>query len=173
MRKIENEHLCVMVDDQGAQLSSLYDKKAGRELLWSADPAVWGYHAPVLFPFVGMVNEGQYRYKGNTYKIRQHGFARQSLFECVDHSDLSVTHRLVSGDETRKLFPMDFCLEEYIQYLTEHPHVALFEDGKLKYEIYRQYVGDVPSFDVQITGRARNYVSSLDNMGGVIVSLYY
>ena len=111
MRKIENEYLCVMVDDQGAQLSSLYDKKTGRELLWSADPAVWGYHAPVLFPFVGMVNNGQYRYKGETYQIRQHGFARQSLFECTAHTDLSVTHRLTAGDETRKLFPMDFCLE--------------------------------------------------------------
>ena len=68
---------------------------------------------------------------------------------------------------------MDFCLEEYIQYLEEHPHVALFEDGQLKYEVYRQYVGEDASFDIQVTGRARSYVSSLDNMGGVITVFEY
>lgn len=82
-------------------------------------------------------------------------------------------YRYVGKGHAAVMHHMDFCLEEYIQYLTEHPHVALFEDGKLKYEIYRQYVGDVPSFDVQITGRARNYVSSLDNMGGVITVFEY
>jgi hypothetical protein len=82
-------------------------------------------------------------------------------------------YRYVGKGHAAVMHHMDFCLEEYIQYLTEHPHVALFEDGKLKYEIYRQYVGDAPSFDVQITGRARNYVSSLDNMGGVITVFEY
>ena len=51
--------------------------------------------------------------------------------------------------------------------------MALFEDGQLKYEVYRTYVGDAASFDIQITGRARNYVSSLDNMGGVITVFEY
>ena len=58
-----------------------------------------------------MVNGGAYRYAGKTYQIRQHGFVRQSLFECVDRTDLSVTHRLVPNEEIRALFPMDFCLE--------------------------------------------------------------
>ena len=82
-------------------------------------------------------------------------------------------YRYVGKGSAAIMHYMDFCLEEYIQYLEEHPHVALFEDGQLKYEVYRQYVGEDSSFDVQITGRARSYVSSLDNMGGVITVFAY
>ena len=51
-------------------------------------------------------------------------------------------YRYVGKGSAAVMHAMDFCLEEYIQYLEEHPHVALFEDGQLKYEVYRQYVGD-------------------------------
>ena len=40
-------------------------------------------------------------------------------------------------------------------------------------DMYRQYVGEDASFDIQVTGRARSYVSSLDNMGGVITVFEY
>ncbi len=82
-------------------------------------------------------------------------------------------YRYVGKGSAEIMHAMDFCLEEYIQYLEEHPHVALFKDGQLKYEVFRQYVGDATSFDVMITGRARGYVSSLDNMGGVITVFEY
>ena len=82
-------------------------------------------------------------------------------------------YRYVGKGSAAIMHYMDFCLEEYIQYLEEHPHVALFEDGQLKYEVYRQYVGEDASFDIQVTGRARSYVSSLDNMGGVITVFEY
>ena len=82
-------------------------------------------------------------------------------------------YRYVGKGSAAVMHAMDFCLEEYIQYLEEHPHVALFEDGQLKYEIYRQYVGDASAFEIQITSRAKSYVSSLDNMGGVITVFEY
>ena len=50
---LENDDLLITVERRGAQLSRIYDKKAGREVLWGADPAVWGRHSPILFPFVG------------------------------------------------------------------------------------------------------------------------
>ena len=43
----------------------------------------------------------------------------------------------------------------------------------LKYEIYRQQVGDSAYFDVQLTRNANSYVSSLDNMGAVITVFEY
>ena len=82
-------------------------------------------------------------------------------------------YRYVGKGSATIMHAMDFCLEEYIQYLEEHPHVALFEDGQLKYEVYRQYVGEASSFDIMITRKARGYVSSLDNMGGVITVFEY
>ena len=68
---------------------------------------------------------------------------------------------------------LDFSMEEYIGYLQEHPHVALYVDGVLKYEICRQYVGNAESIDVKLTRNARDHVSSLANMGGVITVFGY
>ncbi|MBE5769354.1 MAG: D-alanyl-D-alanine carboxypeptidase family protein [Clostridiales bacterium] len=68
---------------------------------------------------------------------------------------------------------LNLCLEEYIEYLQEHPHIAVFENGVLKYEIVRQQVGDAESFSVQVTNKTRNYTMSLDNMGGVVTAFEY
>ena len=96
------------------------------------------------------------------------GYAIVPLVAQSDIYDLSV-----GKGSAAVMHVMDFCLEEYIQYMQEHPHVALFQDGQLKYEIVRQYVGDADSFDILVTGRAKRYVSSLDNMGGVITVFEY
>ena len=89
---------------------------------------------------------------------------------------VSVTlnlYRYVGKGNAAVMHYYDFCLEEYIEYLQEHPHIAVFEDGVLKYEIYRQYVGDADSFNVQLTRNARSYSSSLDNMGAVVTVFEY
>ena len=67
LHTIENDYLKVTVSDHGAELTSVYDKAQDFERIWCADPAVWNRHAPVLFPFVGKVKDGAYRYNGNTY----------------------------------------------------------------------------------------------------------
>jgi len=82
-------------------------------------------------------------------------------------------YRYVGKGNAAVMHYFDFCLEEYIEYLQEHPHIAVFEDGVLKYEIYRQYVGSAQSFNVQLTRNARSYSSSLDNMGAVVTVFEY
>ena len=83
-------------------------------------------------------------------------------------------YRYVGLGNAAVMHTLDLCLEEYIEYLQEHPHIAVFEDGALRYEIIRQYVGDeASSFQIQVTNRAKGYVSSLDNMGGVITVFEY
>ena len=89
---------------------------------------------------------------------------------------VSVTlnlYRYVGKGNAAVMHYYDFCMEEYIEYLQEHPHIAVYENNELKYEIYRQYVGDAASFDLQLTGNARSYSSSLDNMGAVITVFEY
>ena len=108
MRTLENAYLVVEVNDAGAELSRVYDKKKEREVLWNADPEYWGRHAPILFPFVGKLNGGVYHYEGNEYTMSAHGFARDSEFECVERSATAVTHRLVSTGDTKKNYPFDF-----------------------------------------------------------------
>ena len=76
-------------------------------------------------------------------------------------------YRYVGKGNAAIMHYLDLCLEEYIDYMHDHQHIALFEDGVLKYEIYCQYVGDDSSINVLLT-RSKSHVSSLDNMGFVI-----
>ena len=42
--KMENDRLVVTIDDLGAELVSIYDKKYSRELIWQGDPGGKGRH---------------------------------------------------------------------------------------------------------------------------------
>lgn len=82
-------------------------------------------------------------------------------------------YRYVGKGNAAVMHYFDFVLEEYIEYLQDHPHIAVFENNELKYEIYRQYIGDEQSFNLQLTRNAKSYTSSLDNMGAVITVFEY
>ena len=108
MIRLNNEFLQASIEEDGAQLCSLIDLKNDRELIWTGEAPFWKYHAPVLFPFVGTVNHGEYRYQGKTYAIGQHGFARQSKFRLVSRTETSAVYTLEANDETRKVYPFEF-----------------------------------------------------------------
>lgn len=109
LHTIENDSLKVTVSDHGAELTSVYDKAQDFDRIWCADPAVWNRHAPVLFPFVGKVNGGTYRYKDQTYAMKtQHGFARDAEFTCVAKTADSITHKLTYTDATLQIYPFEF-----------------------------------------------------------------
>ena len=108
---LENDALRVSVADAGAELVGVYDKTRNAERLWTGDAAVWNRHAPILFPFVGRVMDGKYRVSGREYPMpTQHGFARDRVFECVQATGDSVTHRLTADEGTRAVYPYDFAL---------------------------------------------------------------
>ena len=102
---IENEFLRVSAEDDGAQLSSVELKENGKEFLWQGDPSVWYGRAPVLFPIIGQLLDGKYRYSGREYEMPKHGFARHSVFALKEQSGDSMTFSLASSDETRKCYP--------------------------------------------------------------------
>ena len=81
---IENEYLKVTVTTFGAQVKSVIRKCDGAEHIWQADPAVWGYHAPILFPHAGKVVDGIIEAKGGVYESGQHGFTRLMEHEFVE-----------------------------------------------------------------------------------------
>lgn len=111
---LENESLKLTISDAGAELVSAWDKEKEIERIWCGDPKVWGRHAPILFPFVGKVKGGSYRYNGKEYSMPGHGFARDRVFECVEHTDTTVTYLLKSDEESLKMYPFSFAL--YITY---------------------------------------------------------
>lgn len=108
--QIQNDHLIAQINFCGAELSRLYSKQFDREILWNADPAYWQRHAPVLFPFVGKLKNGQYEHEGNTYHLGQHGFARDQEFTLAEQSDSHCTLELIASEKTKTLYPFNFCL---------------------------------------------------------------
>ena len=121
------------------------------------------------------MNENCWKY-GLTFRFPQAGWPLDTTQDKSFKTGVSMKmnlYRYVGKGNAAIMHYLDLCLEEYIEYLQEHPHIALFEDGTLKYEIYRQYVGDAADFDVQLTRNCRAYSSSLDNMGAVITVFEY
>ena len=79
---LENDLLLIEINDLGAELVRIYDKKNKREVLWNGNPDWWSRHAPILFPFVGTCYQNQYHYKGDNYSMTGHGFARNIEMKC-------------------------------------------------------------------------------------------
>ena len=107
---LENAYLKVTVTTFGAQVKSVIRKCDGVEHMWQADKAVWGYHAPILFPHTGKVVDGVIETKGKTYKSAQHGFARLLEHSFVDQSADTIVLELCANEKTLKVFPYDFRL---------------------------------------------------------------
>ena len=121
------------------------------------------------------MNENCWKY-GIVFRFPQNGWPLQTSTDKSFKTGVSKhlnLYRFVGKGNAAVMHYKDFTMEEYIEYLEEHPHIALFEDGVLKYEIYRQYIGEAGYADVQLTRNARNYSSSLDNMGAVITVFEY
>ncbi len=108
---IENELLKVTVTTYGAQVKSVIRKEDGVEHMWNADPAVWGYHAPILFPFTGRLKDGKFTAKGKTYEVpSQHGFARTMEHSLVVKNKDTLVLQLTDTPETLAVWPWKFRL---------------------------------------------------------------
>jgi galactose mutarotase-like enzyme len=95
---------CIKAD--GAELCALRDA-SGRDYLWAAEPA-WPRHAPVLFPIVGRLKDDTLVHDGRTYRLTQHGFARDRRFTRVEYSADGCVLRLTDDADTLALYPFPF-----------------------------------------------------------------
>jgi galactose mutarotase-like enzyme len=102
--------LSCTIDPLGAELLSLTDA-AGHDWLWNGDPVWWGGRAPILFPVVGMLAGGGYRWRGAQWRLDKHGFARRRHFALVAHDAGSATFRLTADPATKSAYPFDFELD--------------------------------------------------------------
>lgn len=107
MKSIANKFLTICVENQGAELCSMKGAD-GFEYLWQADPAVWGRHAPVLFPVIGTLRDNRYELNGKTCELKSHGFARNMDFALIEQSETSLVYQLLPTTETRECYPFEF-----------------------------------------------------------------
>jgi galactose mutarotase-like enzyme len=77
-------------------------------LLWKKDDTLWNRYAPILFPIVGRLVNDKYTLEDEVYTMRQHGFARDQVFEVLEYNETSVTFCLKANEDTRAQYPFEF-----------------------------------------------------------------
>ena len=67
---------------------------------------------PLLFPLAGRNLAGDqdhhYEWNGQVFEMAQHGFARRSRWQVIDHTETSVTLELTDSEATRADYPFAF-----------------------------------------------------------------
>lgn len=154
MNVIENDWLKVTVQPMGAELTGLFNKQTGIEYLWNADPEFWAKHSPVLFPIVGTLKDNRYLFKGRSYPLNRHGFAREQLFQVEKSSPDAITFLLKDAAATHDVYPFAFSLR--IRYelqkdrLDVHYEVSNHSDETMYFSI-----GAHPAFRIPLTAETR------------------
>lgn len=111
LHTIENAFVRATFSSIGCELQSLILKKDNTEYIWQADPDIWEKHAPLLFPLIGRLKDGEYTFEGKTYHAPSHGFARDSEFEVVSKTEDSITFLLKPNELSAAIYPFAFELE--------------------------------------------------------------
>ncbi|MVN21954.1 aldose 1-epimerase family protein [Mucilaginibacter arboris] len=108
MISIENEFLTVSFRTKGAEMTSFFNKKTKTEHLWQANPDVWPWYAPNLFPIVGGLFNNELHVNGQTYHMTRHGFTRESEFKLVDITETHAKFSLPFSEATLAAYPYRF-----------------------------------------------------------------
>ena len=124
MQEIKNNILKVSVQKTGAELCSIVSLKSGKEFIWQADPEIWGSSAPVLFPIIGSLRNGEFLYKGKAYSVPKHGFIRNNKNLIVNQiSDSIVQYSLKFDEVSLKSYPFKF--EFFVRYTLEENSIVV------------------------------------------------
>jgi len=112
---LSNDYLSLTLGLHASEWTSLVDRRTGLEYAWSGDPAWWEGRNPTLFPFVGKLNGGVFRYRGRSYPHGNHGFARRAVFALSRLSEEMAELQLTDSPETRAVYPWAFSLTNRYQ----------------------------------------------------------
>ncbi len=147
MTILENDLLRVAIDTKGAQITSLYNKTTGVEQMWQADPNVWPWHAPNLFPIVGGLINDELLIDGKAYPMKRHGFARQSEFVLLKSDDQQAVFSLPNSEKVKEVYPYRFDFEVMYMLIDNALRITYKVINLDKKTIYFS-VGGHPAFNV-------------------------
>ncbi len=147
MYTIENDAIRVQISSVGAELQSIVGKKDNIEYLWQGEAQYWTGRAYNLFPICGRLTEGKYTYKGNTYEMNLHGFARKSEFSVKEQTADSIVFELKDNEQIFSQYPFHFDL--LLRYTLEDSCIATtFEVKNEGDETMIFSVGGHPGFNL-------------------------
>ncbi|WP_296699925.1 aldose 1-epimerase family protein [Algoriphagus sp.] len=104
-----SDSLSIEITKLGIELCSIKSKKSGLEYIWQADPSIWGSHAPVLFPIIGLLKDGYTLINGKKYFIPKHGLVRNSdKVQLIHSTENTLQFRFSWDKETFEKYPFQF-----------------------------------------------------------------
>ena len=158
--QIQNEYLKVSINHQGAELASIQDAN-GKEYMWHADPQFWGRHSSILFPYIGKVFNDEYRIGNQTFKGKQHGFARNSKFESIISEKTKTHFQLKYNEDTLVAYPYKFSLNvKYV--LIKNQLQIIYEVENLEEQTIYFSLGAHPAFNVPLNKNEKRSDYSLE-----------
>lgn len=166
--KISAKDAEAVIASKGAELKSL--KLGGRELMWCADPSIWGKSSPVLFPAIGNVKDNVTSIDGKLYKMRKHGFARDNEFNASKTSEKTADFILSSDASTREMLPFDFDFSLHYT-LSENKLEILYEvtnkgNGEMPF-----CIGAHPAFACNDIGKCRLVFEEKETVSSPVMNL--
>ena len=158
---IENNILKVGINQVGGEFASLQSKIDGTEYLWQADPKFWGRHSCILFPYIGKVWEDKFRISGKTYEGKQHGFARNLVFETILVENDKTTFQLKHNEKIIDEYPYKFSL--FMKYVLEENQLnIIYEVENLDDQPIHFSLGAHPAFNIPLKENEKR--SNLGNL---------
>lgn len=155
MTTIQNTKLKASFNELGAELVSLINLETGKEIIWEGNADFWSGQSPVLFPTVGALKDDKYIFKGKTYELPRHGFARKRVFAAKKSSESEIIFELKSDEESIKIYPFQFSLE--IKYtLVENKLTVSYQVKNLSEKEMYFSLGAHPGFAID-TENGLNY----------------
>lgn len=168
--ELKNGTVAILISSCGAELRSLKRLDDQTEYLWQADPAFWGRTSPILFPFVGGLDHKEYRTKGRTYPMTQHGFARDLEFSLSSQTEDEIWFEKRSDQETLERYPYEFVLKLGYR-LLENGVEVLWQVENPGTETLPFSIGGHPAFNCPLrAGRAQTDCKILFDAQGEIRS---
>lgn len=150
--KISNGIITLEVAEKGAEMMSV--KKDGGEYLWQGNPEFWSGRACNLFPICGRLTDGKYTYKGKTYEMILHGFAKISDFVLKEQTENKLVFSLKSNEEIKKIYPFDF--EYTVTYILDGNKINTeYNVTNLGNETMYFAFGGHPGFNVPLNGEGK------------------
>ncbi len=152
MITLKNEFLTVSLDTFGAELVSVKDNQTQKEYIWQGTPSIWNGHSPILFPIAGRLLNDSYTYKGKTYTLPKHGFARRSEFSVMHRNPDSAVLALSDSEKTRLVYPFSFFLSA--EYRLENKKLTVINKvyNRGAETMYFSF-GSHPAFNLEVGGK--------------------
>ena len=158
----ENENILLEVSKRGAEIKRLFLKKDSIEVISTNNS--WGKSAPLLFPVVGVVDQGYIKHEKKIYRLNRHAFVREKDFEVVvtkDGVEASYTHK--RNDE----WPFEFVLKIYYLITNKGLNIKInvIADDKSLYNL-----GWHPAFNLKEDIKI-NTIFTYENHNGLITKM--